>query len=186
MRRMWLRAVVVLVLLMTVIAGVVVIRGWVEVSRRFEANRLSADIVKRSHMVYTIGRVMEKKVLSAGAPIPESVDALRVFFENDENLCQFLREDERTHRLFSRAVLLRNVNTSDGEQYDWVILSLLPKFGRLNEDLICYTGGDMREKRRSGNIPVNDAERFFGREVVEAVYAKDRQDRVRAATQQTG
>ena len=90
-----------------------------------------------------------------------------------------VREDERGNRILSRAVLMRNVRAPSGQVYKWLIVVLVPKDRVIRTDIICAAG----DPRPWHWASVEEAQQLYGREVVEAAYRRDREDRARVATQ---
>lgn len=116
---------------------------------------------------------MQKYADSHPGQFPQSIEQFTSAYNAEKIL-----DDSRRNRVYSRTAMLQNVRTLSGKHFNWVLVLRVPEsgmFGPFKEDLI-YAIGD-------GNLgevyPVSTAEKYLGKEMIEAAYRKDREGSAR-------
>ena len=161
------------------VSGALVALAWCvfEVLPWRSPNWYPQELSKRVSAMIDLSGSARAYTKSHGGEPPESLaELIRATPElSDPDL---VRHDEQ-NRVLSRAVLLRGVRAPTGKVHKWLIVLLMPKDRVIKSDMICATG----DLVGLGWISVEEAEQLYGREVVEAAYRRDREDRARVATQ---
>ena len=162
------------------VSGALVALAWCALQVPWRSpNWFSFELSKRTSRMHTLSASAAWYTESHAGEPPESIaELIRATSElSDPDL---VRDDELGNRILSRAVLLRGVRVPSGKVCKWLIVVLVPKDRVIKGDMICASGDPEPLWSCSS---VEEAEQLYGREVVEAAYRRDREDRARVATQ---
>lgn len=145
-------------------------------------NEFAFELSKWQIVFCELGRSIANYAKTHDGKLPESFELLRP--QMTEDIPEQLKQDETGSRIFYRTVLLTDVDDRNlRRHHPWMIAVLWPKHGNIKEDLIVFGDGGEYGFNGAGSSDANGTERAFGRDVVDAVYKKDREDREHAATQ---
>jgi hypothetical protein len=123
-----------------------------------------AELIKRADTAKIAAAHVEKFSAGNGRLPKDWREMLSVLQSSEETSSLFRQPDVGTD--LARVVLLRDITTSDGKKYPWIVVLHIPKFARLDEDYIAYDSG---RSIVTNKMPLSEARQLFDASTMKAV-----------------